>query len=148
MSDIIKLCKKFKIRCSRFFFFFGCQEGFMQSISLSPILFSIYVKDFEIELKKNEYISWNKRYCLISISVYVRVRHWTFLLKNRPRFIKYVRLLMEIHIQVKAEVGVEKKAVEKKAFVVFRKSKRLKKNTVESMTRSVLILLKIINILV
>lgn len=34
---------------------------------------------------------------------------------------------MEIHIQVKAEVGVEKKAVEKKAFVVFRKSKRLKK---------------------
>lgn len=126
-----------------FFFFFGCQEGFMQSISLSPILFSIYVKDFEIELKKNEYISWNKRYCLISISVYVRVRHWTFLLKNRPRFIKYVRLLMEIHIQVEAEVGVEKKA-----FVVFRKSKRLKKNTVGSMTRSVLILLKIINILV
>lgn len=55
---------------------------------------------------------------------------------------------MEIHIQVKAEVGVEKKAVEKKAFVVFRKSKRLKKNTVGSMTRSVLILLKIINILV
>lgn len=40
-----------------FFFFFGCQEGFMQSISLSPILFSMYVKDFEIELKKNEYIS-------------------------------------------------------------------------------------------
>lgn len=40
------------------FFFFGCQEGFMQSISLSPILFSMYVKDFEIELKKkNEYIS-------------------------------------------------------------------------------------------
>lgn len=34
---------------------------------------------------------------------------------------------MEIHIQVEAEVGVEKKAVEKKAFVVFRKSKRLKK---------------------
>lgn len=50
---------------------------------------------------------------------------------------------MEIHIQVEAEVGVEKKA-----FVVFRKSKRLKKNTVGSMTRSVLILLKIINILV
>lgn len=45
---------------------------------------------------------------------------------------------MEIHIQVEAEVGVEKKA-----FVVFRKSKRLKKNTVGSMTRSVLILLKL-----
>lgn len=34
------------------FFFFGCQEGFMQSISMSPILFSMYVKDFEIEFKK------------------------------------------------------------------------------------------------
>lgn len=92
----------------------------MQSISLSPILFFMYVKDFEIELKKkNEYISWNKRYCLISISVYVRVRHWTFLLKNRPRFIKYIRLLMEIHIQVEAEVGVEKKAVEKKKLLLY-----------------------------
>lgn len=114
------------------FFFFWLSRGiYAEYFSVSYFIFHL-CKGFRNRIKKkNEYISWNKRYCLISISVYVRVRHWTFLLKNRPRFIKYVRLLMEIHIQVKAEVGVEKKAVEKKAFVVFRKSKRLKKILLE-----------------
>lgn len=50
---------------------------------------------------------------------------------------------MEIHIQVEAEVGVEKKS-----FCCIQKEQKAKKNTVGSMTRSVLILLKIINILV
>lgn len=50
---------------------------------------------------------------------------------------------MEIHIQVEAEVGVEKKA-----FVVFRKSKRLKKKYCWKYDKKCIDIVEIINILV
>ena len=45
----VKSCVKYKSQLSEYF---SCSQGLMQGESLSPILFSLYVNDFEMEFIK------------------------------------------------------------------------------------------------
>ena len=50
MYASIKCCVKYKSQLSDYFY---CNQGLMQGESLSPVLFSLYVNDFEMEFIKN-----------------------------------------------------------------------------------------------